>query len=150
MINAYGILCLGLGTLSGSCACPQTSIWQSWKLICNSIFNPGYEPPPNPHHTIRKFSSEWLDANNVINAKPTREVIQVHCSLPTLGNFKLNVDGSCKTDSWKICAGGFSDCQGLEQNRAADHLANLGYELPLGLHIYDSSPKKSPSRAVPC
>ncbi|ONH97598.1 hypothetical protein PRUPE_7G199700 [Prunus persica] len=83
------------------------SIWHCWKWRCNSIFNPGYEPPTNPHHTILQFSSEWLDANNVVNAKPTREVIQVHWSSPpTLGNFKLNADGSCKTDSWKICAGG--------------------------------------------
>ncbi|CAL9021386.1 unnamed protein product [Prunus brigantina] len=223
------------------------SMWHCWKWRCNSIFNPGYEPPPNPHHTILQFSSEWLDANNVVNAKPTREVIQVRWSLPTLGNFKLNVDGSCKTDSWKICAGGLlrdsngawicgfsanigigniyeaelwslfrglhmawdkgirsldiecdslsvvsliaqacnhahplfcliEDCKLLlkrnwrcnvshiyrEQNRAADHLANLGYELPLGLHIYESAPislssfllddeiGRAQSRAVPC
>ncbi|KAI5311852.1 hypothetical protein L3X38_041025 [Prunus dulcis] len=81
------------------------SIWHCWKWRGNLIFNPGYEPPPNPHHTILQFSSKWLDANNVVNAKPIREVIQVHWS-PTLGNFKLKVDGSSKTDSWKICADG--------------------------------------------
>ncbi|BFG22670.1 hypothetical protein CerSpe_089440 [Prunus speciosa] len=49
-----------------------------------------------------------------------------------------------------------------EQNKATDHLANLGYELPLGLHNYESARislssllldddlGRAQSKAVPC
>lgn len=42
----------------------------------------------------------------MVNCKPAREVIQVHWSLLLSARYNLNVDGSCKTNSWKIIAGG--------------------------------------------
>lgn len=42
----------------------------------------------------------------MVNCKPAREVIQVHWSPLLAGRYNLNVDGSCKTNSRKITAGG--------------------------------------------
>ncbi|CAL2229689.1 unnamed protein product [Prunus armeniaca] len=74
----------------------------------------------------------------MVNGKRAREVIQIHWRSPATSKSKLNVDGSCKTNSWKITAGCLlRDLD--EQNRDVDHLASLGYDLPFGLLNFKSA-----------
>lgn len=83
-----------------------TSLWHCWKWRCCSIFNVGYEAPPHPQHIILQFAREWYDINKVTNVNHTRVVTQVLWHPPSLGNVKLNVDGSCKNNSGLISVGG--------------------------------------------
>ncbi|BFG30493.1 hypothetical protein CerSpe_167670 [Prunus speciosa] len=82
--------------------------------------------PSEPHKLIMQYAMDWFTACKPMLNSPKKCVVQVHWHAPLPGIFKLNTDGSRKSDSGAIGAGG------LIRNSAGDWITGFAVNQGVG------------------
>ncbi|BFG34315.1 hypothetical protein CerSpe_205890 [Prunus speciosa] len=71
--------------------------WFIWKWRNHYIFTDKKELPPYPQRIILHAINDWVDSFIAPSGKKPKVLISLAWELPTIGLFKLNIDGSRKT-----------------------------------------------------
>lgn len=83
-------------------------------------------PSSRPHKLILQYAMDWFTACKPMLSSSKKCVVHVHWHAPLPSFFKLNTDGSWKSDSGAIGAGG------LIRNSAGNSMKGFSVNLGVG------------------
>ncbi|BFG20702.1 hypothetical protein CerSpe_069760 [Prunus speciosa] len=81
-------------------------LWFVWKWRCKVVFEQNFSTPPNSRQIIMNYAMDWFTVCNHTPDLVVKHLVHLHWTAPKCGICKINTDGSRKTETGCIGAGG--------------------------------------------